>query len=50
MDALMKGREDAEWKELFRENGSVLPGEAEILKGTDMTDKGRMKEQKTGPF
>ena len=50
MDALMKGREDAEWKELFREMDLVLPGEAEILKGTDMTDKGRMKETENRTF
>lgn len=44
MDALMKGRDDEEWKELFREFDLVLPGEAEILNAADTTDKDRMKE------
>lgn len=44
MDALMKGREDGEWKALFREFGLVLPGEAEILKAADTDDKERLKE------
>ena len=50
MDALMKGREDEEWKELFREFELVLPGEAEILKGADIADKDMLKETENRTF
>ncbi len=32
MNDLMNGREDMEWKELIKECGLVIPGEAEILR------------------
>ena len=50
MDALMKGREDEEWKGLFREFDLVLPGEAEILKGAEIADSGMLKETENRIF
>ena len=50
MDALMKGREDEEWKGLFREFDLVLPGEAEILKGAEIADRGMLKETENRIF
>lgn len=50
MDALMKGMEDEEWKELLQKFDLVLPGEAEILKAADISDKDRLKEIENRTF
>lgn len=50
MEDLMYGREDVEWKNLVREFGLVLPGEAEILKAADVHDRAKEKETANHTF
>ncbi len=50
MDTLMSGRDDEEWKKLAGELEIVLPGEADILKAAEITDRVRLKEAENGTF
>lgn len=50
MNILMNGREDADWKERVKEIDLVLPGEIEILKAADITDRVRLKDTENKTF
>lgn len=50
MSTLMEHREDEEWKKLASELTLLLPGEAEILKAADVSDRIKLKETEEGTF
>lgn len=50
MDVLMKNSEDEQWKELVDRLGLVLPGEPEILKAADISDRILLKETENRTF
>lgn len=50
MNTLMEYREDAQWKKLAGELALLLPGEAEILKAADVSDRVKLKETEEGTF
>lgn len=50
MDALMKSREDPEWKAFTESLELVLPGESAILRAADVNDRLKMKEAENSTF
>lgn len=50
MNALMEFRDDEQWKNMAGESGMLLPGEAEILKAGDISDRIMLKEADEGTF
>ena len=50
MNTLMEQREDEGWKKLAGELTMLLPGEAEILRAADISDRTKLKEAEEGTF
>ena len=50
MSTLMQYREDEEWKKMAGSMTLLLPGEAEILKAAEVSDKVKIKETEDGTF
>lgn len=50
MNALLKGQDNEEWKEMIENLELVLPGEADILKAADVADRVKLKETENGTF
>lgn len=50
MNTLMEQREDEGWKKLAGELTMLLPGEAEILRAAEISDRTKLKEAEEGTF
>ena len=50
MNALMEYQDNAQWRNLTAEMGMLIPGEAEILKAADISDRTKLKEAEEGTF
>lgn len=50
MNALMEYQDNDQWRNLTAEMGMLIPGEAEILKAADISDRTKLKEAEEGTF
>ena len=50
MSALMECRDDERWKEKAGESEMLIPGESEILRAADVSDRTIFKETDEGTF
>ena len=50
MNVLMEYQDNDQWRKLTAELGMLIPGEAEILKAADISDRTKLKEAEEGTF